>query len=292
MTLPDGRDKQHYAPGNPHGDFLFTVLQSEPMTFFHAGILGIIEGLTEFLPISSTAHLVLASALLKIPQTEFLKSFEIVIQLGAILAVVTLYWRYLWSHKNVWPIIIVAFLPTAVIGLLVHSAMKKYLLGNVPVVLWSLFLGGIALVVFELWHREKDAAVADMAQITWKQAFLIGLFQSVAIIPGVSRSAATIVGGLLLGIRRKTIVDFSFILAIPTMAAATGLDLVKSAQSFSSGDVGLLTVGFIVSFVVALGSVLWLLGYIKTHTFISFGVYRIIIAVALALLMALGILSL
>ncbi len=248
------------------------------MTFLQSGILGLVEGFTEFLPISSTAHLILASAVLKIAQTDFLKSFEIIIQLGAILAIVVYYWKFLWHHKKIWPTLLVAFLPTAVIGLAVHSLVKKYLLGNTSVALWSLLIGGIVLIVFEVWHGEKKDGTSDIEKITYKQALCLGLFQSIAIIPGVSRSAATIVGGMLLGFRRRAIVDFSFMLAIPTMAAATALDLVKSAGTFSLAQADLLAVGFVVSFAAALFSVVWLLRYIRSHSFVSFGVYRILLA--------------
>ncbi|MFA6523715.1 MAG: undecaprenyl-diphosphatase UppP [Candidatus Peribacteraceae bacterium] len=247
------------------------------MNLIHAVLLGAVEGISEFLPISSTAHLILTSALFALPQTEFQKSFEIVIQLGAILAVVVLYARYILTRRDVWPKILVAFLPTAAIGFVVHSFAKRYLLGNVPLVLWTLLLGGIALVVFEWFHREKPDAADDPAKISYSQAALIGVFQSVAIIPGVSRSAATIVGGLLLGIRRKTIVDFTFLLAIPTMAAATVLDLAKSAWSFTPQEFALLGTGTAASFVVALLSIVWLLRYIQRHSFMAFGVYRIIV---------------
>jgi undecaprenyl-diphosphatase len=249
------------------------------MTFLQAAILGVVEGVSEFLPISSTAHLILASSLLRIPETEFVKSFEIAIQLGAILSVVVLYWKYLWKRKDSWPVIIVAFIPTAIIGLVVHSAVKKYLLGNVPVVLWALFLGGIALIVFEYFHRENEHGADDVAKITYAQAALIGVFQALAIVPGVSRAAATIVGGLLLGIKRKTIVDFSFLLAIPTMAAATGLDLLKSGWSFTPSEFGLIGVGFVVSFIVALLAIVWFIRFIQRHSFTPFGIYRIVLVI-------------
>lgn len=255
------------------------------MSILQAVILGIVEGLSEFLPISSTAHMILASTILHIAESEFVKSFEIVIQLGAILAAVAYYWNFLWKRKDVWPIVIVAFLPTAVIGLLVHGLVKTYLLGNVGVVIGSLFFGGIALIVFEVLHRERDSHVEDLGKITYTQALLIGLFQSLAIIPGVSRSAATIVGGLMLGIRRRAIVDFSFILAIPTMVAAAGLDALKSYHTILSGGISLIAVGFVTAFIVALASIAWLLGYVRKHTFISFGIYRIVAAVAFAILL-------
>lgn len=245
----------------------------------HALILGIIEGISEFLPISSTGHLILASKLLNLPETEFLKSFEIIIQLGAILAVVVLYGKSLITSKEVLLKVLAAFIPTAVIGFVLHHFLKSYLLGNVQVVLWALGIGGAFLILFEHFHTEKPDATENAADISYKQAIIIGLFQSIAIIPGVSRSASTIVGGLLLGLKRKTIVDFSFLLAIPTMGAATALDLFKSAHAFSSGDFHLLAIGFVTSFVVALFAIRWLLKFIKNHSFTGFGAYRIVIAV-------------
>ncbi len=250
------------------------------MNALDALLLGIIEGISEFLPISSTGHLILASRFLGLPETEFLKSFEIAIQLGAILAVVALYWQKLLANRNLMLKILIAFIPTAIIGLLLHSIIKTYLLGNVSVVLWSLLLGGIFLIVFEWWYarhgRSGDTAVS--AGVNTRQALSLGLFQSIAIIPGVSRSASTIVGGLLLGLNRNTIVEFSFLLAIPTMLAATALDLLKSYDSFASADFLNLGIGFVTAFVVALFSIKWLLKYIQHHSFTAFGVYRILIA--------------
>ncbi len=249
----------------------------------HALILGIIEGITEFLPISSTGHLILAGEILHIPSTEFQKSFDIIIQLGAILSVIVLYWNILWD-LDVIKKLFVAFIPTGVIGLLLYKTVKIYLLGDQVVVLGSLLLGGIALIAFELWHKESTAATASIKGISYRQAALIGVFQSLAIIPGLSRSAATIVGGLLLGLRRATIVEFSFLLAVPTMLAASSLDILKNYQSFSSDQIGILSIGFITSFVVALLSIKFLLGYIRKHNFIPFGVYRILAAMLFWLL--------
>lgn len=247
------------------------------MDIFHAFILGVVEGLTEFLPVSSTGHLILASRLLHLPETEFLKTFEISIQLGAILAVVVLYWRLLFLNIEVMKRIAIAFLPTAIIGLVAYKSIKV-LLGSETVVLWTLLLGGIALIVFELWHKEKEDAFADVATLPYKTTFFIGLFQSIAMIPGVSRSGATILGGLFLGIRRKTIVEFSFLLAVPTMAAATGLDLLKNASAFSMDQFGVLSVGFVTAGIVAFLSIRFLLRFVQTHTFIPFGAYRIVLA--------------
>lgn len=249
------------------------------MDLLHALILGIVEGVSEFLPVSSTGHLILASKFLGIPSTDFVKSFEIAIQLGAILSVVVLYARSFLVNIEVLKRVGAAFIPTAMIGLILYKLIKKFLLGNAGIVVWSLLLGGIALIVFELWHREKSEAREDLATLPYKTAVLIGIFQALAIIPGVSRSAATIVGGLLLGLKRRTIVEFSFLLAVPTMAAAAGLDLLKSAHNFNSQEFACLGTGFLVSFAVAILSIKFLLNFIKTNNFISFGVYRIFVAV-------------
>jgi undecaprenyl-diphosphatase len=248
------------------------------MNMLHVLIFGIVEGITEFLPISSTGHLMLTAKLLGVSQSEFIKSFEIAIQLGAILSVVVLYWNKLTSENKIWKQLLVAFLPAAFIGALLYKMIKKYLLANTGVVLWSLFIGGLFLIIFELFYRQKEEAVEETSAISYRQALIIGLFQSVAMIPGVSRAASTIVGGLVVGLKRKTIVEFSFLLAIPTMLAATALDLFKSASLFKPEQFTFLGVGFIVSFVVAIAAIKFLLVFIKRHSFISFGVYRIIVA--------------
>jgi len=242
----------------------------------HAVVLGIVEGVTEFLPISSTAHLILASRALGIQETEFLKSFEIIIQLGAILSVVVLYWnRFL--HLEVLKKLVVAVIPTGVIGLTVYKAIKGYLLGNVTVVLVTLLVGGIALIVFERFQQRDDRDV-DFSEITYRKAFLIGLFQAIAVIPGVSRSAATIVGGSLLGVSKRTIVEFSFMLAVPTMLAASGLELLKNRAALD-GNLTILGIGFVVSFITAILAIKSFLGYIKKRDFSAFGWYRIVLAI-------------
>lgn len=250
------------------------------MSIIQALIFGIVEGISEFLPISSTGHLMLTARYLGISQTEFVKSFEIAIQLGAILAVAVLYWKTLIKGGEIYLKLLAAFLPTAVIGAILYKVVKGFLLNSNTVVLWALFLGGIALIVFEWLHREKESAVAELSGITYPQAVLIGIFQSLAIVPGVSRAAATIVGGLVVGLRRKTIVEFSFLLAIPTMAAAVALDLLKSANTFNRGQFLVLSIGFLVSFAVAILAIRFLLAFIKKHTFIPFGIYRILLAAA------------
>jgi undecaprenyl-diphosphatase len=249
------------------------------MDYLQALTLAIVEGISEFLPISSTGHLILASEVLKIQQTDFVKSFEVIIQLGAILAVVVLYAKKIVANKKMWPQIIAAFIPTAIIGFALYKLIKQYLLGNEAVTLWALLIGGIILIIVEKIYKEQPHHTDKIETLSLKKAALIGLVQSISVIPGVSRSAATIFGGLFVGLKRKTAVEFSFLLAIPTMAAATGLDLVKSNFSFSADEWGLLTVGFVGAFLTALLAVKYFLRYIEHHTFVAFGVYRIILAV-------------
>jgi undecaprenyl-diphosphatase len=278
------------------------------MDVLNAVIFGIVEGVTEFLPISSTGHLMLTAHYLGIAQTEFVKSFEITIQSGAILAVAVLYWKILIKRLDIWKKIITAFLPTAVIGAVMYKFIKQFLLNSTGVVILSLFLGGVVLIFFEYFHgmrkyktlsqplklhqgspesrlwrdevscRKNEETAGELFQISYRQALLIGLFQSIAVVPGVSRAAATIVGGLLLGLKRRTIVEFSFLLAIPTMLSAMGFDLIKSAYTFNHEQFSVLAIGFIISFVVALLAIRFLLVFIKKHTFVPFGIYRILVA--------------
>lgn len=249
------------------------------MNFLQAIVMSAVEGISEFLPISSTGHLILAADILKIAQTGFVKDFEIIIQLGAILAIVVLYWNSLFKSIEVWKRIIVAFIPTGIIGLLLFKFVKTYLLGNLYVTLISLLVGGIALIVLELIYKEQEHHIDDIAKMTLPKAFVIGLFQSIAIIPGVSRSAATIVGALFLGTKRKAAAEFSFILAVPTMLAATGLDLVKTNFSYTSSEWLIMATGFIGAFIVALISVKLFLKFVQRNNFIIFGVYRIVASI-------------
>lgn len=247
------------------------------LSYFQALILGIVEGITEFLPISSTGHLILTSELLGIADNEFIKSFDIIIQLGAILAVVVLYFRSLVFNFEILKRVVVGFIPTGIIGLTLYSLIKQFL-GNSRIVLWSLLIGGIVLILFERFRKTDQVTAEDIQNISLKHSFIIGLFQTIAIIPGVSRSAATIIGGLLLKYPRKTIVEFSFLLAIPTMGASTGFELIKNASNFDPNQAVFLAIGFVTSFITALITVKWLLSFIKNHDFTSFGIYRVIIA--------------
>lgn len=249
------------------------------MTILYVLILGAVEGVTEFLPVSSTGHLILTSSLLHIAPSAFLTSFEIAIQLGAILSVLLLYWKKFLDLDTI-KHLIVAFLPTAVIGLALYKVVKAYLLTNDHVVVWALLVGGVVLVAFEYFWPQTTGESAR-TKLTYADAALIGLFQSIAIVPGVSRSAASIIGGLSLGLSRENIVEFSFLLAVPTMAAATGLDLIKNASAFSVDQVGMLLLGCGVACVTALAAIQFLLSYIRRHTFVPFGIYRIILAVVL-----------
>jgi len=245
-------------------------------------ILGVLEGLTEFLPVSSTGHLILASHLLRIPETEALKSFEISIQLGAICAVLALYGKRFFDLE-ILKRLLVAFLPTAAVGFALYPFIKGFLLGSEAVVVIALGVGGIALILFDTFHKEGESAVDELRKMSYRQAFGIGFFQSIAVVPGVSRSAASIVGGLLLGLRRTAIVQFSFLLAVPTMAAATGLDLIRSYGSFSRAEVGVIGIGFLAAFLTALPVMRFFLMFVRTGTFLPFGVYRVILAAAFAL---------
>lgn len=247
-------------------------------------VLGIVEGVSEFLPVSSTGHLILTSTLLGLEPTAFLKSFEIAIQVGAILSVVVLYSKDLLRSWEVMKRVFVAFVPTVLTGVSLYRIVKDYWLGSDALVLWSLFLGGVSLIVFEWWYSKRSHSIENIEEISYKKAFVIGMFQSIALIPGVSRAAATIVGGLIMGLKRKLIVEFSFLLAVPTMLAATGYDLMKSGGAFSWQEISVLLAGFICSFIVSLLSIKFLLRFIQTHTFIPFGVYRIAIALLWVLL--------
>lgn len=249
------------------------------MDYLQTIILSVVEGLTEFLPISSTGHLILTSKLLNIVQTDFVKSFEIIIQLGSIFAIVFLYWKTISKNKEIWKRIITAFIPTAIVGFFLYEMIKTLFLGNSIITLFALFIGGLLLIFLEKIYKEKDRHADNVEKISFKNAFLIGVFQSISVIPGVSRSAATIISALFLGTKRKTAVEFSFLLAIPTMLAATSLDLIKSNFSFSLSEYSILVTGFLGSFIVAIFAVKFLLNFIKKHTFIPFGIYRIILAI-------------
>ena len=259
------------------------------MTIIHSFILGLIEGITEFLPISSTAHLIIASNWLKIPDSEFLKSFLISIQLGAILSVTVLYAKTIIKNpKLIWKIA-AAFIPTAIIGLAAYKLIKNYLMESLPIIAGALIIGGLALIFLEKYFTKKTSTNSVIKQpndfeldtITYRQAVIIGSCQALAVIPGVSRSAATIMGGLSLGISRKNIVEFSFLLAMPTMMAATALDLYKNPPTLNQQEIIIWVLGFIVAFITAILGVKFFLRFIQKNNFVPFGWYRIIIGLIL-----------
>lgn len=251
------------------------------MDYFQSIILGVVEGVTEFLPISSTAHLVISTKLLDIAQTDFIKSFEIIIQLGAILAVVWLYWKRFILNKESLKRIAIAFLPTAVVGLSLYQIFKTHLIENLNLIAWALLIGGFLMIVFDQKSSEKAGSIKQIEHISYQQCIIIGLIQSLAIIPGVSRAAATIIGGLSLGMRRKLIVEFSFLLAVPTILAATSYDLIKSSFLLTSNQLGILVVGFLTSFIFAVVAIRFLLSYVQKHNFFWFGIYRLVIGLLL-----------
>ncbi len=246
-------------------------------------VLSIVEGITEFLPISSTGHLVLTSRLLSIPQTEFVKTFEIVIQLGAIVAAIVMYGKTLLNNKQLIGKVIAGFIPAAVVGFIGYKLIKGFLIGNAWVTVVALFLGGIALIIIEKRLGEEKGTKYTLKTISVRDSFLIGIFQAFSVIPGVSRAAATIMGGLILGMNRKSAVEFSFMLAIPLIIAASGYDLLQSAHTFTQQNIFYLGLGFVLSFIVALFTMRWLLRFIQTNTFIPFGIYRIVLSILFAL---------
>lgn len=248
------------------------------MNLVHTVVLSIIEGITEFLPVSSTGHLILASKLLHIPESDFTKSFEIFIQLGAIMAVVSLYFKRVVKDPAFIRPIIIAFLPTGILGVLFYKLIKTYLLGSDMVVVSMLISIGALLILLERhWSlHPRPAPTKTLLTLDTKTLLTIGLFQSCSMVPGVSRAAATIVGGMMSGLSRKDAVEFSFLLAVPTMAAATGLDLVKSAHAFTTSQIMLLALGFAISWMTALVVIKLFIRFVTRVTFTGFGVYRII----------------
>ncbi len=249
------------------------------MNVLHTIILGIVEGVTEFLPISSTAHLEITQQLLHITQSDFVKSFNIIIQLGAIFAVVILYLKKILSSYKYFINICIAFIPTGIIGFILYKIIKSFLLGNVYIASAMLILGGIVIILYERKQSNKLEVVSTktIESLSIKELLILGCVQALAVVPGVSRSGAVIIGGRVLGLSNVVITEFSFLLAIPTMLAAVAYDILKSGLSFSKGEWGIITLGFIVSFVVAILLVKWLIKYIKTHSFEVFGWYRVII---------------
>lgn len=246
------------------------------MGIFEAVIIAIIEGLTEFLPVSSTGHMILASAAMDIHEEDFVKTFEISIQLGAILAIVLLYAKRFFQGIDIYIKLTAAFIPTAIIGFLAYETIKAYLF-NPIVVATSLIVGGIVLIIIDKRVVSQESKVENLENITLKNAFFIGLIQCVSMIPGVSRAAATIVGGVFNGLDKKQATEFSFLLAVPTMFAATGYDLLKTPVIFTERQMVLLAIGLAVAFVTALVAVKIFIKIVENYGFNYFGYYRIVI---------------
>ncbi len=248
------------------------------MTLLEAVILAIIEGITEYLPISSTGHMVLASTWMGLEKQEFVKNFEVIIQFGAILSVLVLYWRRFLVSRKLIQNIMFAFLPTAMIGFLLRHQIDL-LLGSPYVVAWSLAIGGVALIASDqIFAADRVGVSAEV--LTTKQCLSLGVIQSLAMIPGVSRSAATLLGGMGLGMSRKEAAEFSFLLAVPTLGAAAlykTLKMWKDAPIMPENAVLLLVVASVVAFFVALVAIRFFISLLQKYGFSMFGYYRIIL---------------
>lgn len=254
------------------------------MTVIQSIILAIIEGLTEFLPISSTGHMILASSIMKIQDDAFVKSFEISIQLGAILAIVLMYAKRFLAGITIYFKLSTAFLPTAIVGFLAYDFIKAYLF-NSTIVSISLIVGGIILIFIDKKVVEQKSNVLAVEDIPYKNAFFIGLIQCFSMIPGVSRAAATIIGGVFNGLDKKQATEFSFLLAVPTMFAATGYDLLKTPIVFTNHELLLLGLGLIIAFITAWIAVKIFLKIVENYGFQHFGYYRIVIGVIFLIVM-------
>lgn len=274
------------------------------MDYIIALIYGIIEGITEWLPVSSTGHLILANNFLPMDK-EFFEVFEVVIQLGAIMAVVLIYWSDLWPFSSkeanyivkdkfvMWAKIFVACLPAAVIGILFDEVFEEYFY-NTQCVSLALIIVGIIFICVECFNK-KTASVNSISELTFKAAIIIGLFQVIAaVFPGVSRSGATIIGALLIGVSRKTAAEFTFFLAVPVMAGASLLKIVKyvaEGYTFTGSQIGAVCVGCICAFAVSMFIIKFLMSYIKKHDFKAFAIYRIVIGIVFLVLAQVGVIS-
>jgi undecaprenyl-diphosphatase len=246
------------------------------MNYIQAIIIAIIEGITEFLPVSSTGHMILAQSLMDVKDPEFAKTFEIVIQLGAIMAVLLLYIKRFFVGINIYLKLFVAFLPTGIIGILAYKTIKQYLFNPYTVSI-SLIVGGVILILLDKWSQEKRSEYKEVEDISYPDAVKIGLIQCFSMIPGISRAAATIFGGIYAGFDRKQAAEFSFLLAIPTMFAASGYDLLKEKDNIHSDDITILLLGALVAFVVAIIAVKAFIAFLNKYGFKHFGYYRIIL---------------
>src|SRR6478735_5721462 len=258
------------------------------MSIFEAIILAIVEGLTEFLPVSSTGHMIIASSLMGIASNPFTKTFTVAIQLGAILSVIILYWNRFFQSWNFYFKLAVAFIPAAILGFLLNDFIDS-LLERVDAVAYALIIGGIIFLFIDNLFRETEEK--GTSDVTYPTALKIGLFQTIALIPGVSRSAATIIGGLTQKLDKKAAAEFSFFLAVPTMFAATVLSMYKffhDGGSFGKQEITALVVGNVVAFIVAMIAIKSFITYLTKHGFKVFGYYRIVVGITILALYYLG----
>lgn len=253
------------------------------MTIWQAIILAIVEGITEFLPVSSTGHMIIASSVMGISHLDFTKMFTVNIQFGAILSVVVLYWKRFFQSTDFYFKLFVAFLPAAVLGFLLNDIIDS-MLENVVVVAISLLVGGIILIFIDRIANDETRE----REITYFDALKIGFFQCIAMIPGVSRSASTIIGGMLQGLSRKQAAEFSFFLAVPTMAAAGGYKLLKTYDTIQASDIQTLLIGNVIAFIVAMLAIKFFINFLTKYGFKVFGYYRIILGIILLALLASG----
>ena len=253
------------------------------MTLIEAVIIAIIEGLTEYLPISSTGHMIIAQALLGMESTAFTKAFTVNIQFGAILSVVVLYWKRFFQSVKFYYKLLVAFIPAAVFGLLLGDLIDQ-MLESVAVVAVSLVLGGIVLIFIDKYLNPQTET-----EITYPKALKIGLFQCLALIPGMSRSAATIIGGMAQKLTRKQAAEFSFFLAVPTMCAASAYKLLKDYEAINSDNISILIWGNVIAFIVAMGAIKFFIDFLTKFGFKWFGYYRVVVGSVILILLALGV---
>ncbi|GAA4375035.1 undecaprenyl-diphosphate phosphatase [Hymenobacter koreensis] len=261
------------------------------MSYWHAFLLAIVEGLTEFLPVSSTGHMIIASALVGIEPTPFTKLYSVVIQLGAIASVFVVYWRRFFQSVNFYLKLIVGSLPVIVVGLALDDFIDQ-LLGSVAVIATALLLGGIVLTFIDKWLPQTPSEEGGHPVTTpsYRQSFIIGVFQCLAVLlPGTSRSAATIIGGLTQRLTRQSAAEFSFFLALPAMAGATVLKVYKNFHLIRTEDIKIILFGNAVAFIVALLAIRLFVGFVSRYGFRVFGIYRIIVGGILLLMLALGI---
>jgi len=245
------------------------------MDVIQAIILAIIEGVTEFLPISSTGHMIVASQWLGIAQSEGNKAFEVIIQLAAILAIVANYReKFTLGHIELWKKVVLAFVPIGLVGLLLHKQIKAMF--TVEIVAVMFIIGGIIFLLVEYLHRGREYAVQRVEEVSYSQAMWIGLAQIFALVPGTSRAGASIIGALLVGMNRKASAEFSFLLALPVMLAASGFDLLKHYHEFAGAQLVPLLAGFAVAFISAWMVMRLFIRFLEKFTFIAFGIYRIL----------------